>query len=96
MGKWSGYSEEWETRQVKKMLCKALEEGQRENAIYKKQPRLVQRLIDAAQTASYYVRLMWIWIRKHCDRRYRNKMEAGVTQIMETVANIVKEKEKQD
>ena len=93
MGKWSGYSEEWETRQIEKMLRKALTEGQRKSAIYKKQPRLVQRLIDAAQTVSYYVRVMWIWIRKHCDRRYRSQMEAGVTQIMETVANIVKDKE---
>ena len=85
MGKWSGYSEEWETRQVEKMLRKALEDGQQKSAIYKKQPRLVQRLIDAAQTVPYYVRLMWIWIRKHCDRRYRSQMEAGVTQFMETL-----------
>lgn len=93
MGKWSGYSEEWETRQVEKMLRKALEDGQQKSARYKKQPRLVQLLIDTAQTVSYYARLLWIWIRKHCNRRYRNKMEAGVTQIMETAANIVRDKE---
>ena len=91
MGKWSPYDEAWEKQRLTKSLRQAMEDGQKKRTAYEMKPRPVQRLIDTAQTVSYYFTIVRIWIRKHADRQYCRTMEAGVKQFQQMVFPIAED-----